>query len=173
MNPWPYTRRAAPTPRPDWVGGRKVSARECASEGAGPGQRRAEHAERYAWPMEAKSEEAQGVLCALNAELAATAKEAGRELVWSAAEREVLDLITEQIDRKVELAQRYDEADQVRVKIALATEVRLTEVAIARLLKTISTEVPVDPPLSATSMKARRAAQSRWDRERARRAAQR
>jgi len=59
------------------------------------------------------------------------------------------------------------------VKIALATEVRLTEVAIARLLKTISTEVPVDPPLSATSMKARRAAQSRWDRERARRAAQR
>jgi len=123
--------------------------------------------------MEAKSEEAQRVLCALNAELAAAAKEAGRELVWSAAEREVLDLITEQIDRKVELAQRYDEADQVRVKIALATEVRLTEVAIARLLKTISTEVPVDPPLSATSMKARRAAQSRWDRERARRAAQR
>jgi hypothetical protein len=123
--------------------------------------------------MEAKSEEAQRVLCALNAELAAAAKEAGRELVWSAAEREVLDLITEQIDRKVELAQRYAEAEQTRLKIALATEVRLTEVAIARLLKLINTEVPVDPPLSATSMKARRAAQSRWDRERARRAAQR
>src|SRR6516165_3305531 len=107
--------------------------------------------------MEAKSEEAQGVLCALNAELAATAKEAERELVWSAAEREVLDLIAEQIDRKVELAQRYAEAEQTRLKIALATEVRLTEVAIARLLKLINTEVPQDPPLSATSMKAGRA----------------
>jgi hypothetical protein len=123
--------------------------------------------------MEAKSEEAQRVLCALDAELAAAPKVAERELVWSAAEREVLDLIAEQIDRKVELAQRYAEAEQTRLKIALATEVRLTEVAIARLLKLINTEVPQDPPLSATSMKARRAAQTRWDRERARRAAQR
>jgi hypothetical protein len=121
----------------------------------------------------AKSDEAQRVLRALDAELAAAAKTAGRELVWSAAEREVLDLIAAQIDRKVELAQRYAEADQVRVKLALATEVRLTEASVARLLKLIDTEVPEDAPLSATSMKARRAAQSRWDRERARRAAQR
>jgi hypothetical protein len=123
--------------------------------------------------MVAKSEEAQRVLSALDAELTAAAKQAGRDLVWSAAERETLDLIASQIDRKVELAQRYAEADQVRVKIALATEVRLTEVSVARLLKLITTEVPEEPPLSATSMKARRAAQSRWDRERARRAAQR
>jgi hypothetical protein len=121
----------------------------------------------------AKSEEAQRVLSALDAELAAAAKVAERELVWSAAEREVLDLIAEQIDRKVELAQRYAEAQQTRVKIALATEVRLTEVAIARLLKLIKTEVPQDPAPSVTSMKARRAAHTRWDRERARRAAQR
>jgi hypothetical protein len=120
-----------------------------------------------------KSQEAQAVLAALDAELAKAAKEAGRDLVWSAAEREVLDLIGAQIDRKVELAQRYDEADQTRLKIALATEVRLTEVSIARLLKLIDTEVPEDAPLTATSMKARKAAQSRWDRERARRAAQR
>jgi hypothetical protein len=112
-------------------------------------------------------------LSALDAERAAAAKVAERELVWSAAEREVLDLIAEQIDRKVELAERYAVAEQTRVKIALATEVRLTEVSVARLLKLINTEVPQDPPLSATSMKARRAAQSRWDRERAHRAAQR
>jgi hypothetical protein len=122
--------------------------------------------------MVAKSEEAQWILRALDAELVAASKTAERELVWSAAEREVLDLIAEQIDRRVELAQRYADAEQTRVKIALATEGRLTEVSVARLLKLINTEVPQDPPLSATSMKARRAGQSRWDRERARRAAQ-
>jgi hypothetical protein len=54
----------------------------------------------------------------------------------------VLDLIAEQIDRKVELAQQYAEADGVRVKIAVATKVHLTDVATARLL---NTEVPQDP----------------------------
>jgi hypothetical protein len=122
---------------------------------------------------EPKSEEAQRVLAALDAELATAAKEAGRELVWSAAEREMLDLIAAQIDRKVELAQRYADADQLRVKIALATETRLTEVAITRLLRLINTEVPLEAPLTATSLKAQRAARSRWDRERARRASQR
>jgi hypothetical protein len=49
-----------------------------------------------------------------------------------------------QMARAPSLAKRYAEADQVRVKIALATEVRLTETAIARLLKLIDTEVPLD-----------------------------
>jgi hypothetical protein len=53
------------------------------------------------------------------------------------------------------------------MKIKLATEIRLTEQAIARLYKQVSTDLPA--PMSPTSLKAQRAANSRWDRERMKR----
>ena len=113
-----------------------------------------------------KSVEAQQLIAACNTELAAAAKRSGRDLVWSAAEEEVLSMIGDAVDRKVELTQAYDECENAAsvAKVRLATEIRLTEQAIGRLFKQISTEV--DAPLSATSLKAQRAANSRWNRER-------
>ena len=51
----------------------------------------------------------------------------------------------------------------------LSNELRQCDTAIARLLAKIKTDVP--QPDSVTSMKARRAVNVRWDKERARNAA--
>ncbi len=72
-------------------------------------------------------------------------------------------MIGEAIDRKVELSAEYADAKGA-AKVRLATEIRLTEQAVTRLFRSISTEVAA--PLSATSLKAQRAAHSRWNRER-------
>lgn len=114
--------------------------------------------------MTAKSSEAQHLLAALDAELAASAKQAGRDLVWSAAERDIIAMIAAEVDRRVELTANYEACDNVATKLKIATELRLTEQAIARLYRQVSTDVP--GPMSVTSMKAQRAARSRWDRER-------
>jgi hypothetical protein len=112
-----------------------------------------------------KSIEAQQLLAAMDAELADAAKRAGRDLVWSAAEQEILGNIGAAVDRKVELTEAYEQADPGSVvQVRLATEIRLTEQAISRLFGGVSTEVA--PPRSATSLKAQRAANSRWNRER-------
>ena len=113
-----------------------------------------------------KSTEAQQLLAALDAELSDAAKRAGRDLVWSAAEEETLGNIAAAVDRKVELTTAYDACEDAAsvAKVRLATEIRLTEQAIGRLFKQICTEVA--PPLSATSLKAQRAANTRWNRER-------
>ncbi|BBZ48102.1 hypothetical protein MPRM_53830 [Mycobacterium parmense] len=110
-----------------------------------------------------KSTEAQRLLASLDAEFADSSNRAGRDLVWSAAEEQVLSMIGEAIDRKVELSAEYADA-QGAAKVRLATEIRLTEQAVTRLFRSISTEVAA--PLSATSLKAQRAAHSRWNRER-------
>lgn len=118
--------------------------------------------------MDAKSSEAQALLAALDVELAASAKRSGRDLVWSAAERDVLAMIGAAVDRRVELSATYQRSrTPMAMKIKLATEIRLTEQAIARLYRQVSTEPFL--PMSGTSLKARRAANSRWDRERMKR----
>jgi len=113
-----------------------------------------------------KSPEAQALIAALDAELAASAKQAGRDLVWSAAERDIIGMIGSEVDRRVELAASYEACESTATKLKIATELRLTEQAIARLYRQVNTEVPA--PMSVTSLKAQRAARSRWDRERAR-----
>lgn len=112
----------------------------------------------------AKSTAAQEILAALNDELAASAKAAGRELVWSAAEMDVLGMICAAVDRRVELTAAYDECETTDSKLKIATELRLTEAAIARMYKQVSTDLPA--PMSAVSLKAQRAANARWTRER-------
>jgi hypothetical protein len=87
-------------------------------------------------------------------------------LHWSAAEHEILDLIAAHIDRRVELTAKYDACQETRVKIALATEIRLTEANIGRLVKQIDTTVPEEQTPSITSLKAQRAVNARWKRER-------
>lgn len=112
--------------------------------------------------MKARSAEAQALLAALDAEVAAAAKDAGHELVWSAAERDVLDMIGAAIDRRVQLSAAYETCEGVATRLKIATELRLTEQAIARLYRQVSTEVP--QPMSAVSRKAQHAANSRWAR---------
>jgi hypothetical protein len=114
--------------------------------------------------VQLRSCESQRLIAALNAELAEAAKAAGHELVWSVTEADVISMIAAGVDRRVELSAAYAACDNVNVKLKLATELRLLEQSIARLYRQVSTEVPA--PQSVTSMKASRAAHSRWDRER-------
>jgi succinylarginine dihydrolase len=108
-----------------------------------------------------RSSAAQQVLDEFDAELQASAAQAGRSLGWSAAERATLAMIADSIDRRVELAAAYnDTGGDVKEKIKLSREIRLQEGATARLLKLISTDVP--QPESLVSIKNRRAANARW-----------
>jgi hypothetical protein len=112
-----------------------------------------------------KSKEAQHLLAELDAELAASAGRSGRCLIWSATERDILSMIGAAVDRRVELSAAYQRPrTPLATKLKIATELRLTEQAIARLYRQVSTDLPA--PLSVTSQKAQRAANSRWDRER-------
>ena len=74
-------------------------------------------------------------------------------------------MLADAVDRKAELSAQYKQCEGGSVaQVRLATEIRLTEQAIARLLRQISTEVA--PPQSVTSLKNQRAANMRWNRER-------
>lgn len=93
----------------------------------------------------AKTIAAQQLLAALDVELASSAKRDGRDLVWSAAEQDILGMIGDAVDRCVELSAAYEACETVSTRLKIATELRLTEGAIARLFRQISTEVA--PPL--------------------------
>ncbi|SDC26025.1 hypothetical protein SAMN04488581_0404 [Mycolicibacterium neoaurum] len=84
----------------------------------------------------------------------------GRPLQWSTAEVEVRRLIAETIDRKVDLASRWADADD-KTALKLSGELRLLEASIARLLKQVKTDMPVSP--TQKSQKAARAANARWE----------
>ncbi len=114
-----------------------------------------------------RSPEAQRVLDALDDELDAASETLGAELVWFAADVEVLDLIAAHVDRRADLEKRYKAtpAKDARLKIALSTELRLTEQGLSRLLKTIEMGIPTgedSKPLSAKTIKAQHAARTRW-----------
>lgn len=89
-------------------------------------------------------------------------------LVWSAAEADVIGMIASSVDRRVELSAAYAVCDDLGLKLKIATELRLLEGSIERLHRQASVEVP--EPKSITSIKASRAARSRWDREKLREA---
>jgi hypothetical protein len=88
------------------------------------------------------SSEARRVRRDLDKELAASAAASGRNLVWSAAETQVLRLISAAIDRKVDLSVDYAAATDAKVRVKLSAEVRLLGAHIARLLKQVKTELP-------------------------------
>jgi hypothetical protein len=112
--------------------------------------------------MKRHTREAKRALRELDAELAAASEHAGRSLVWTAQDRQVLDLIADQIDRRVQLAAEYaatEDYDVIR-RVRLAGELRLLEGSLARLLKQVKTDVP--QPESQRTIMARRAANQRW-----------
>lgn len=96
----------------------------------------------------------------LDAELAAASYRSGRSLVWTAADREVLTLVGSTIDRRVDLVAAYTAAEDTKARVKLAAELRLTENALVRLLKSVQTDIPA--PESQVTIKARRAAMKRW-----------
>jgi hypothetical protein len=77
---------------------------------------------------------------------------AGRDLVSSAAERDNIAMIAAEVDRRVELAVSYEPCESTTTKLKIATELRLTEQAIARLYRQVSMDVPA--PMSVVSRKA-------------------
>jgi hypothetical protein len=105
---------------------------------------------------------ARKVLRELDNELAASAKRAGQELVWDAADRAVMELIAAEIDRKTDLAADYQTCDDLKSRVKASAEMRLLEQSIARLLRQIHTDLAPAP--SMRTIKARSAARARWDR---------
>lgn len=101
----------------------------------------------------------------LDKELESASKRAHKKLEWSAAERAILGLIGDHFDRISELRAAYASAaedGEVKVQIKLSTELRLLEQSAARLLKQIKTDLPA--PDSKTTVRARAAANTRWER---------
>lgn len=109
--------------------------------------------------------EALKVLRGLDAELAENARVLGQPLHWSTADEAVREMIADTIDRRTDLQRRYEASADDKTVLQLSGELRLLEAAVARLFKQVKTDMPVAP--SKTSLKAARAAQSRWARENA------
>jgi len=90
-------------------------------------------------------------------------------LVWTAGDNQLREYIAAHVERRASLQVEYDGTEDNRLRIALSTELRLTEQSLARLIKQLLSALPTpedEKPLSATSIKARKAARSRWDRAR-------
>lgn len=101
------------------------------------------------------------VLEALDRELAENAEQLGQQLMWSAAEELIRDLVADAIDRREVLRSSWLAADDDKVRVKISTELRLLEQEIEKLLRRVKTDLPV--PKSLRSQKAARAAHSRWD----------
>jgi hypothetical protein len=113
--------------------------------------------------MAAKSAEARKVLRDLDKELADASSRQGRILVWSAQEATILGQIASLLDRKAEFSSLYDEAPDTKTKLKISAELRLIEQAVARLVRLVKTDLA--QPESMTTVKARKAARRRWDRD--------
>jgi hypothetical protein len=118
---------------------------------------------------EAKSQASQRLLAALDAELEAASKAAGADLIWSAAEEQIRELLADAVDRRDELNRRYKSIEMLSLRLKVASEIRLLDAAIPKLLAQLSTEI--EQPMSVVSQKASKAANARWTRERMKRAA--
>ncbi|OBI90979.1 hypothetical protein A9X00_18255 [Mycobacterium sp. 1245805.9] len=77
-----------------------------------------------------------------------------------------MGMICAAVDRRVEMSAAYEACESTAAKLKVATELRLLESSIARMYKQVSTELPA--PMSLTSLKAQRAVNARWDRQRMR-----
>jgi hypothetical protein len=106
---------------------------------------------------------ARRVLASLDDELAASGLARGERLTWSAAEVELLSTLANSIDRRTRIATLWEQADDPKVIVKLSTELRQCDTAVMRLLRAIRTDV--SGPDSQITVKNRRAANTRWDRE--------
>ena len=77
----------------------------------------------------------------------------------------VLRLISANFDRISDLRADYEACTEAKLRVTLSTELRLLETAVARLLKQIKTRYAA--PDSKKTVRARRAANARWEHENA------
>ena len=110
--------------------------------------------------MARRSSEARKWLLTLEKELEAGRRVSGKPLVWGAHEEQIIGQVCDQIDRKAELLAAYAAADDPALMVKLSAEARLLEMAAARLMRSISVDIPA--PRSRKSEKAAAAANARW-----------
>ena len=111
----------------------------------------------------ARSAEARKLLAEFTSYLAAASTRRGETLSFTPQEQAVLGLISAQIDRKCDLKRMYAKAaDDPKVLVKLSAELRLLEASIARLMKQVQVDMPMQQ--SPTSRKASKAARTRWNR---------
>jgi hypothetical protein len=113
--------------------------------------------------MAAKSPEARKVLRELDRELEQAGQGKGVSLVWSAQEAAILAQIASVLDRKHDFLALYEDTDELKLRLKISAEVRLLEGLAARLVRLVKTDLA--GPESMTTVKARRAANRRWDRD--------
>jgi hypothetical protein len=114
-------------------------------------------------PAGARAAEAVALLDALDQDLAAAGAERGESLMWSAQDEAIRELIASAVDREVWLrAATCSSTDDLKLRMKLSAELRLTEAHRARLIRQIKTDLPA--PESFRTRKARSAARARWDR---------
>ena len=117
----------------------------------------------------------------MDAELGRVAEVIGADLTWSPAEQELLDTVEREVNRRAGLEAALADCEDPGSNRALkiATEVRLIEAQVARLVKALRrdmqkllatkpSEEPTNAQPSIVSIKASRAANARWNRERLR-----
>ncbi len=107
------------------------------------------------------SPEAVALLAELDAELAENSAAHGllEPLVFSAAERAILESIARNVDRTVDLWVRYRASDDDQARAKLSAELRLLETGLKSLLGAVKTDIPA--PKSARAV---HAAETRWSR---------
>jgi hypothetical protein len=108
------------------------------------------------------SAQAKKIAADLQAELAKVAAAKGKPQVWSAAESALIDQIQAAVTRKNKLERDYQRAEDPKVAVKLAGEVRLLESHIQRMLRAVTPKAPTATTLR--SAKARTAANVRWSR---------
>jgi hypothetical protein len=118
----------------------------------------------------------------MDAELARVGAVLGQEIAWSPGECEILETIERDSDRRAALERAHAQCDDLGSARALklAQEIRLIEAQTARLVKGLQRELSKlvaqkvsddeqsAAPASVVSLKASRAANTRWHRERLR-----
>jgi hypothetical protein len=109
----------------------------------------------------AHSAEAVALLAELDAELAENSAAHGllEPLVFSAAERTMLESIARNVDRTVDLWARYRASDDDQTRAKLSAELRLLETGLKSLLGAVKTDLPA--PKSARAV---HTAETRWRR---------
>src|SRR5271167_2304829 len=84
----------------------------------------------------------------IDKELAVNAARAGTELIWTATDRAILERISATVDHISDLTADYAaSADDVKLRLKLAGEIRLQDAQLCRLLKSVSTQPPQEPSL--------------------------
>lgn len=91
------------------------------------------------------------------------AKRGHSEIRWDHVETQQREQLADLVDRGQEMKVLFDAAEDPALKVKISNELRQIDKAIGNLVAAI--KVDAEPAPSVTSIKARKAANARWDRE--------